>query len=469
MAVNPRASPVSTLLAGFVGAVGLSAVGVSMRVLLGAPLPFEALFNSLTQFLGTPAMFQFVHATFGYGQGGKIAAFVAVMLAWLGGLTLLRLLGPTFGTAITFLVTALLIPMPYPIVYALLFLASHFALQPVTHDPRRRNALRWLSSGSALLLLGGSVPLLRTLSGSSTAPKSAWTPVDGLPIGVTAQKNLYYVSKNIEVLDPQLNPETWRLEIGGLVKSPRSFSLSELQALPAVTSERTLHCISNPVGGDLIGNIRWTGVSFKALLEGVGVQPGARWVTWRAADGYVESLPLRDVFEGDVLLVYAANGAALERKHGFPLRVLIPDRLGMKQPKWLTRIELSASEVIGYWAERDWTRTGYLETFSRIDEPRGAIAAGVPQTIRGVAFSGTKAITRVEVSLDGQRTWLEARVEPRRSPHAWTLWSLPWTPIVGPQRLTVRAYAAGVMQTATQRESLPEAATGWHSLDVVTA
>ena len=465
----PRASLVSTLLTGFVAAVGLSAVGVLMRVLFGAPLPFEALFNSVTQFLGTPAMFQIVHATFGYGQGGKVAAFVAVALAWLGGLTLLRLLGPTFGTAITFLVTALLIPMPYPIVYALLFLASYFALRPVSHNPERRNALRWLSSGSALLLLGGSLPLLRSLGGSSTAPKSAWTPADGLPLGVTAQENFYYVSKNIEALDPQLSPESWRLEIGGLVKSPRSFSLGELQALPAVTSERTLHCISNPVGGELIGNIRWTGVSFRALLENIGVQRGARWVTWRAADGYVESLPLRDIYDSDVLLVYAANGEPLERKHGFPLRVLIPDRLGMKQPKWLTRIELSATEVTGYWAERDWTRTGYLETFSRIDEPRGVVTAGIAQTIRGVAFNGTKAITRVEVSLDAGQTWLEARLEKRRSSHAWTLWSLPWTPNVGPQRLTVRAYADGVMQTATQRESLPEAATGWHSLDVVAA
>jgi len=101
-------------------------------------------------------------------------------------------------------------------------------------------------------------------------------------------------------------------------------------------------------------------VSFRALLESVGVQPGARWVTWRAADGYVESLPLRDVYDSDLLLVYAANGAPLERKHGYPLRVLIPDRLGMKQPKWLTHIELSATEVIGYWAECDWTRTGYF-------------------------------------------------------------------------------------------------------------
>lgn len=467
--MKPRAALVSALLAGFVAAVGMSAVGVLARLLFGAPLPFEALFNSVTQFLGTPAMFQIIHATFGYGQGGKVAAFVVVALAWLGGLTLLRSLGPTFGTAVTFLGTALLIPMPYPIVYALLFLGSYFALRRVEHDPERRNTLNWLSSGSVLLLLGGSVPLLRTLGGSRVGLESAWTPVDGLPLGVTAQKDLYYVSKNIEALDPQLSVDTWRLEIGGLVKAARSFSLLQLQALPAVTSERTLHCISNPVGGELIGNIRWTGISFRALLKEIGVQPGARWVTWRAADGYVESLPLRDIYDSEVLLVYAANGEPLARKHGFPLRVLIPDRLGMKQPKWLTRIELSATEVTGYWAERDWTRTGFLETFSRIDEPRGVVTAGETQTIRGVAFNGTKAITRVEVSLDGQQTWFEARLEQRRSEHAWTLWSLPWTPSVGPHRLTVRAYAGGVMQTQTQRESLPEAATGWHSLDVVAA
>ncbi len=458
------------LQAGFVGATVLSALGLLARLVAGAPFPAESLFNRVTQLLGTPAMFQLVHATFGYGQGGKIAAFVAVALVWIGGLTLLRLLGPSFGTAVTFLGTALLIPMPYPVVYALLFLGLHFALRPVEHDPKRRGALQWLSSGSALLLLGGSVPLLRALGNSSAGSNTAWTPVEGLPRGVTAQKDLYYVSKNIEALDPNLSPERWQLEIGGLVKSPRAFSLMDLRALPGVTSERTLHCISNPVGGDLIGNIVWTGVSFKALLEGVGVQPGARWVTWRAADGYVESLPLRDIYDSEVLLVYEANGQPLERRHGFPLRVLIPNRLGMKQPKWLTRVELSATEATGYWAERDWTRTGFLETFSRIDEPRGVVIARKTQAIRGVAFAGTKAITRVEVSLNGGATWLEAGLQRRRSSHAWTLWSLSWTPAaVGPYRLTVRAYADGVMQTKVQRESLPEAATGWHSLDVVVA
>ena len=466
----------AALLIGFVQVVALSALGLLARAVLGAPYPPQALFNAVSQLLGTPAMFQFVHATFGYGQGGKIAAFVAVVIAWIGGLVVLRLAGPLFGTAFVFLGTALLVPMPTPVAYALGFFGLHVRLdallRPLEARGGRRGTLRVLAGGSVALLAGGSVPLLRDLGGSGDpSGDTAWTRSGELPLGVSAQKNLYYVSKNIEAFDPNIDPEGFRLELRGLVKTPRAFTLSELRAFEAVHSERTLHCISNPVGGPLIGNLNWTGLRLADVLRTVGVRGGAKWVVWHAADGYVESLPLARALEQDVLLVYEANNEVLERRHGFPLRVLIPDRLGMKQPKWLTAIELSTTEIAGYWAERGWTRTGLLETMSRIEEPtpHAALTAGQPSLVRGVAFAGTTPITRVEVSTDGGQTWRPAELTPRRSPYTWTLWSLSWTPGFGPQRLTVRAYADGQLQTATGREALPEAATGWHSVDIVAS
>ena len=471
---NTRLRALNTsLLAGFIQAVVLSALGLLTTVSLGTPYPPQELFNKVTQLLGTPAIFQLVHATFGYGQGGKVAAFVAVATAWLGGLTLLRLAGPLFGTALLFLGTALLIPMPGPVLYALAFLGLYFALRPVTAPLGRRGVLRVFGGGAAALLVGGSFPLLRgVLSSSQQVDSDAWTRTGGLPLGVTAQEDLYYVSKNIEPFDPDIDRAQWRLDLRGLVRTPRTFTFAELQAFPQVESERTLYCISNPVGGPLAGNIIWTGFIVADLLREVGIQQGAQWIVWHSGDGYVESLLLGQALEEDVLMVHQANGEPLSRKHGYPLRVLIPDRLGMKQPKWISSIELTAEEVPGYWAERGWTRTGYLETSSRIDEPSAqnpVVSARAPTQVRGVAFAGTQAITRVEVSTDGGQTWQDAALSPKRSLYAWTLWSLTWTPTLGPQRLVVRAYTAGAVQTQQEREPLPEAATGWHTLNVVAA
>lgn len=209
-----------SLLAGFIQAVVLSALGLLATADLGAPYPPQKVFDKVTQLLGTPAMFQLVHATFGYGQGGKVAAFVAVAAVWLGGLTLLRLAGPLFGTALLFLGTALLLPMPGPVLYALAFLGLYFALRPVTIPPGRRGVLRILGGGAAALLVGGSLPLLRSVLGSSQQLDSdAWTRTGGLPLGVTAQDDLYYVSKNIEPFDPDIDRAQWRLDVYGLVPS----------------------------------------------------------------------------------------------------------------------------------------------------------------------------------------------------------------------------------------------------------
>ncbi len=517
--MTSRVALVRALMAGFVGAVAISALGLVLRLLAGVAYPPQALFDRVTQLLGTPAMFQLVHATFGYGQGGKVAAFVSVALVWVGGLSLLRLAGPLFGTVVVFMVAAVLIPLPFAALYAALYAGLYFALAPLErssrtikssaretvntellqpqsttaersilepvelgiHEPvksgvlepvARRDALKLLAGGSAALLGVGSVPLIRNvLAGDAQVSSVAWKPSGSLPLGVLTQDELYYISKNIEAFDPNLSESDWRLELRGLIKNPRRLSLSELKSMPRVTSERTLVCISNPVGGALIGNVVWSGVRVRDLLQVAGVQPGARWVTWRSSDGYVESLPLAAALEQDVLLAFEINAQPLTRRHGFPLRVLIPDRLGMKQPKWITAIELSATEIPGYWAERGWSRTGRIEPMSRIDEPRqgSVLNAGKTTEIRGVAFAGTRPISRVEVSSDGGESWLEAKLGPRRNAHAWTLWSLTWTPKAGPQRLMVRAYANNDQQVSSERPPLPEAATGWHIVELVAS
>lgn len=288
-----------------------------------------------------------------------------------GRVTALGMLPPVAGALALGLGLLLITPWPVALGYALAFLVFRLAIQALLRplrfgDGTRRQVTGALVGGSALLVTAGLTGLFRT--GTSPAPATIGAGGE-LPGDITPVKDFYYVSKNLEAFDPVVDEAKWRLKVSGLVKSPGSFSLQELRQFEARTIELTLSCISNPVGGPLLGNALWTGFTVSDLLRRVGVQGGAKYIVWRAADGYEESLPLGEAFEQDVMLVYAQNGEALTNKHGFPLRVLIPGRYGMKQPRWITEIRLTDRDVPGYWVKRGWSKTAHVELTSRIDEP----------------------------------------------------------------------------------------------------
>ena len=163
------------------------------------------------------------------------------------------------------------------------------------------------------------------------------------------------VSKNFN--DPRVTSDKWSLEVSGLVAQPRQFSYEEILALPTVTQHTTLECISNTLGGKLMSNAFWTGVPLSQLLGSVGPQPAAQAVIFRSADNYYESFPLDVAMAPDVLLAHMMNGAALPDKHGFPLRLILPGRYGMKNPKWIIKIELVAERIDGYWVRRGSSRS----------------------------------------------------------------------------------------------------------------
>ena len=458
---------------GFVALVIVSAIGLLTRLLLEVPYPPQELFNRLSQFMGTPAMFQLVHRFLGYGVAGKVFAFAGSFALWLVVLSLFGILRPWVSSLLVGLVCLLLVPAWVAVGTALVSFLERFGLErpQLGNSARldRRNALGWLTLGSGLLVGGGATSLLRYTfgSGSNTGSKSLTALGNGknLPSGITPQADFYSISKNLEAFDPKLTAEKWRLQVTGLVKAPRTYTLAELQAKPRNDLEATMVCISNAVGGSLIGNAIWNGFRLRDLLQEVGIQPAARFINWKAADGYTESIPLAQTLEDDVLLVYGMNNEALSQKHGFPLRVLIPGRLGMKQPRWITEIALSDKEIIGYWVERGWSRSAYAQTMSRIDSPDELavdLKASSIKEMNGIAFAGSKTITKVEVSVDGGQSWLEAELIPRRSKHAWQQWRSPWTPKAGSHQLTVRAYADGVLQPEEERDALPEASSGWH-------
>jgi DMSO/TMAO reductase YedYZ molybdopterin-dependent catalytic subunit len=283
---------------------------------------------------------------------------------------------------------------------------------------------------------------------------------------ITPNEDFYVVSKNI--IDPDVRESDWSLTVTGLVERQLTFRLPELKPFPSIKRVATLICISNEVGGDLISNAEWTGVELGNLLDMARPKNNARFLTFHCADGYTSSIPIEKAYENGAMLAYEMNGFALPSKHGFPLRAIIPNLYGMKNPKWIQRIELTENEELGYWESRGWSRTAEINSMSRIDLP--LTAARIPRVIvlAGIAFAGTREIKLVEVSTDGERTWQEVATKPRMSASAWTYWAGEWTaPREGNYMLSVRAVTEdNRVQTFERTGPFPAGATGIHRISV---
>lgn len=324
-----------------------------------------------------------------------------------------------------------------------------------------------IAAGVTVLVVEGARTIADLFGWGSDAKVSGgsgvFPEIDGLSREVTPTADFYHISKN--VFDPDDTPPGWRLEIGGLVARPRSYSLDELRALPAAEGFATLACISNFVGGDLIGNAFWRGVPLAAILEEAGVGEGAVDLMITALDDYTDSIPVERAVAPGTLLAYEMNGAPLNSTHGAPLRLIVPGIFGMKNVKWITRIDVVATDFKGYWQSRGWDDRAPYQTMSRIDVARAG-RAGEPATIAGIAFAGDRGVARVEVSVDGGRTWMDAELRAPLSPNSWVLWRREWTPgAAGAHEVVVRATdGRGDVQTNRQAPPVPSGATGWHSV-----
>jgi DMSO/TMAO reductase YedYZ molybdopterin-dependent catalytic subunit len=235
--------------------------------------------------------------------------------------------------------------------------------------------------------------------------------------------------------------DTWRLEIDGLVDNPLSLSYDEVLALPAIEEIRTLECIGNPVGGDLIGNAVWAGIYLEDLLEQVGVQSRAIRAQFAAADGYWTSVDLEWITQRGVLLAYAMNGEPLSPKHGYPLRILIPGLYGQKMPKWITRIRFTDEIVLGYWEDRGWSDVAAVRTNSQIWHPDDSDTLKIGQgevVVYGFAYAAPREIVKVELGINEEQ-WIEAELLKGPTPLTWTQWSVVWQASPGVYSLGVRA------------------------------
>ena len=343
-------------------------------------------------------------------------------------------------------------------------------------DPDRRRLLQLRLLGGGALALGGSALARRRLrdgtseavradSGAVESADSAFDSIAGLSALVTSRDDHYLV--DIDLDDPVVDGDGWRLKIGGAVAEQRTYSLEQLQDLRTVEEPVVMQCISNTVGGSLVGNARWTGVLLSTLLTAARPESPGRIVIARAADGYTETIPLDGDVPDRVLVAFAMDGQVLPEGHGFPARLIFPGRYGMRSVKWLTEIEVITGEDEGYWEKRGWDREAIMGTASRIDVPQHRGVTTSPLRIAGVAWAGDRRISAVEVSADDGATWARAELEREIGPLAWRRWSAEMTLAPGVYALLVRAYdGTGATQQAERRSPHPFGASGYHRVVV---
>jgi len=292
------------------------------------------------------------------------------------------------------------------------------------------------------------------------------SPAPGTRDELTSNEDFYRI--DINTFRPVLKEDEWTLSVAGLFDKPSSLVLGDLMAYRAVIQPITLSCISNRIGGDLIGTSNWTGLRLRDLLEDLGMQKESEQLMVEAADGFFESVTMMDMMDPRTLLVYGMNGETLPVDHGFPLRIYIPNRYGMKQPKWITKITAIDHEGSGYWVDRGWSKTAHPQIVSVIDTvaedergPDGRIPIG------GIAWAGDRDIQKVELQFDGG-DWIPAVLRlPPLSPLAWVQWRYEWEAEPGKHEIRVRATdGTGSLQIEAESGVRPDGATGYHSEEV---
>jgi DMSO/TMAO reductase YedYZ molybdopterin-dependent catalytic subunit len=295
---------------------------------------------------------------------------------------------------------------------------------------------------------------------------------------VTPTESFYIVTKN-PIADPIQRADGWRLIIDGDVERSVQVDYRSLRNLPGVEIAKTLECISNfvtlcdmvPFGCDLISNARWKGVRMSDVLGlAGGVKPGVVSVATISADEYTTALPLEAALDPNTLLVYEMNGQVLPLEHGYPVRVLVPGRYGMKNAKWLVNLRALRREFIDWYGQRMWSKDGIVKTMARIDTPapHTTLMPG-EHRIAGVAYAGDRGIARVEFSADGGRMWQNASMaEPSLGRDAWVRWTGSFVVFAGGD-VTLMARAtdgSGDIQQEAFSLPQPDGGAGWHTCEI---
>ena len=321
---------------------------------------------------------------------------------------------------------------------------------------------------------GTAVPV--NPSGPTTPTVTSGTPdifsdprISNLVASEVTDNRVFY-RVDINPIPPQLDFDTWRLNVHGKVNNAQTLDKNSLLQLATVDEYGTLECVSNSINppAGLISNAKWTGVPLATLLKQAGLLAGSKYVVFRCADGYTVGVPIERALEPGALLAYKMNDVMLPNEHGFPLRAIVPGIYGMMNAKWITEIEVTDQVYLGYWQERGWSNDARIKTTSIIYYPTSNVQVNSSTPIAGVAFAGDRGISKVEVSVDGGNTWNEATLKPPRSPDSWVLWAYEWTPTAtGTANIIVRATdGQGQLQDPTVVQPFPNGASGYSTIQV---
>jgi len=321
----------------------------------------------------------------------------------------------------------------------------------------------WLLAGrDRVQEVRASIRLPRPFRSAAPVPAGADLEIDGLTPLFTPNEDFYRIDTALRV--PAVEPSGWRLEVRGLVDRPFSLTYEELLELPQIEADITLACVSNEVGGDLVGNARWQGVPLSALLERAGVQPGGTQLIGRSVDGFTAGFPTVTALDvAEAMVAVGMNGEPLPAEHGFPARLVVPGLYGyVSATKWLSAIELTGWEEQGYWIPRGWAKEGPIKTQARIDVPRaGSPLPAGRAVIAGVAWAPTRGVEGVEVSVD-DGPWRPAELAERLDVDCWRQWFLPWDAAPGEHVLRARATdGSGEVQTDQRTPVAPDGAAGY--------
>lgn len=294
--------------------------------------------------------------------------------------------------------------------------------------------------------------------------------IGGLAPIVVPNDDFYRIDTAFVV--PTVDRATWRLKVTGMVDREVELTYDELVALPIIEQFVTIACVSNEVGGNLVGNAKWTGVALRDVLDMAGVQSSADQLVGRSVDGFTAGMPVEWVMDParTPMIAVAMNGEPLPRSHGYPARLIIPGLYGyVSATKWLAELQLTRFDAFeGFWIPRGWAAKAPILTQSRIDVPRNGASVTAGRTpIAGVAWAPDRGISKVEVRID-DADWVPARLSAPISDATWVQWLVDWDATPGSHAIVVRSTdGTGEVQTDQRSQPAPDGARGHHRITVV--
>ena len=355
-----------------------------------------------------------------------------------------------------------------------------------TVDPSRRRFLLTTAGVITVAALAGTFGRLLLVTRRAAGPPVPTTlPAPAQPVALLAadqslsapgltpvvMPNDRFYRIDTALVVPEVDASAWQVKVGGLVRKPLTFSYADLLGLPLFEQYVTIACVSNVVGGDLVGNAKWTGVHLKPILAEAGIDPSATQIVGRSVDGFTVGFPTAWALDParEPMIALGMNGVPLPAEHGFPARLIVPGLYGyVSATKWLAEIELTTLEAFdAYWVNLGWAKEAPILTQSRIDHPGDGEHLPVgPAWIDGIAWAPDRGVSRVEVRIDGG-AWQPASLSRAISKATWVQWMLPWQATAGSHAIEVRATdGSGAVQTDQASPPAPDGARGHHTISV---